>query len=560
MLPARAAASATQQSIFQDDSQLLYSSPSHVAQVLGQLASLGVERIRVSLIWALVAPDPNSATEPHFDATNPAAYPPGAWTRYDVIDQDAQALGLGVDFILTSPDPAWAATAMSPSTIKFKDYSPSPAEFGQFVQAVGTRYSGSYLTQAPADPPPPPTLGGIPLPPILVGTTTTPTPPLPAPLPRVDYWEIWNEPNEGGWLTPQWRKLPATGRGTSPTRWAEASPVIYRRLLAAAWNALENTGHGADTILIGDTSAKGGTRHGILAALAPITFLRALYCVGPSDRLLTGPAAEQLACPTDGDPTLLPVDDPGLLYATGYADHPYSFTQAPSVRSANPDWATMADLPRLESNLDRIFAAYGRSMSSGVPIYLTEYGYKSDPPNPYVHISEAEQAEYINEGEYMAWQDPYVQALAQFELVDGVPNTAEPVGSAAYWGTFQTGLIGLNGVPKPSYYAYRIPIWLPDPQPGPRVTVWGQLRPADHAGPQVATIEYEPSGANGFSALREVETASPQGFILAHVAIPGPGSLRLAWLDPATGQPDHSRIVIVQAAAAAKPARERKRS
>jgi hypothetical protein len=543
--PARAAASATQASIFQDDNQLVYATPSHVAQTLAQLASLGVERIRVSVMWALVAPDPLSSQRPSFDATNPAAYPAGAWNRYDVIVTDAKAAGIGVDFDITSPDPVWAATAPSPA-FKFEDYSPSPSQFGQFVQAVGTRYSGSYVVPTPTPPAkPPPTLAGIPLPPALGGTTTTPTP-QPAPLPRVDYWEIWNEPNEGGWLSPQWRALPHGGAvigSISAKGWVPASPVIYRRLLAAAWNALSDTGHGTDTILIGDTSAKGSARHGDLPAMAPVTFLRALYCVGPSDRPLTGTLAAELSCPAN--PYELGLDDPALLYATGFADHPYSFTQAPNVPSANRLSATVADLPGFERTLDRIFAAYGRSMPAGVPLYLTEYGYKSDPPNPYVNITQAQQADYINEGEYMAWRDPYVHALAQFELVDASPDTSEPVGSAAYWGTFQTGLIALDGVPKPSYYAYRLPVWLPDPRTGPRVTVWGQLRPADHDGLQSATIEYKPAGTSAFTPLTVVQTASPQGFILAHVSLSTPGALRLAWLDPTTGQVYHSRTVQV---------------
>jgi hypothetical protein len=552
MAPATAAASATQDSILQDDNELLYSSPSQVASVMTELAGLGVERIRVSLIWALVAPNPKSTTRPSFDAADPGAYPPGAWQRYDVVATDARAVGIKVDFDITSPDPAWAATAPSPP-LKFSDYSPSAAQFGEFVHAVGTRYSGSYVPpQAPAAPAPP-TLGGIPLPVPLplgpLGTSATTTTPPPAPLPRVGYWEIWNEPNEGGWLTPQWRPSPQGGAvsgSISPNGWVPASPIIYRGLLDAAWNALAGTGHGADTILIGDTSAKGSARHGLLPAMPPMTFLRALYCVGASDRPLTGASAAALSCPSSVDPNLLRVDDPGLLDATGYAHHPYSFTEAPNVPSTNPTSATLADLPRMERTLQRIFASYGRPAPSGVPLYLTEYGYKSNPPNPFVRTSQAQQAEYINEGEYMAWQDPYVRALAQFELVDAGPATSEAIGSAAYWGTFQTGLVGLNGLPKPSFYAYRIPIWLPDPHTGPRVTVWGQLRPADHAVPEAAALEYEPAHGGSFKTLRSVLTASPQSFILAHVPIPRPGWLRLAWPDAATGQVYHSRSVWVR--------------
>jgi hypothetical protein len=273
-----------------------------------------------------------------------------------------------------------------------------------------------------------------------------------------------------------------------------------------------------------------------------MTFLRALYCVGNSNRPLTGTRAAELACPRNGSISTFTAEHPGLVDATGYADHPYSFTLAPNVISTNPTWATLADLPRLERTLNAIFATYGHPRPGGVPLYLTEYGYKSNPPNPYVNVTQAQQAEYINEGEYMAWRDPYVRVLSQFELIDAGPQTNEPLDSPLYWGTFQTGLISLGGVDKPAYYAYRIPIWVPKPRTGNQVTVWGQLRPADRTGPQLATIQYQRAGASSFTTLEQVSSGS-QGFILAHVGISRPGYLRLAWPDPATGLVDHSRVV-----------------
>lgn len=543
--PARAAASATQESVFQDDNQLIYASPAHVAQVLSQLASLGVQRIRVSVIWALVAPDPLSATKPSFDATNPAAYPAGAWDRYDVLVTDAHALGLGVDFDVTAPAPYWA-TKRQPANVnaKFhKVYAPSAAEFGQFVEAVGTRYSGSYVTKTPAPPAPPPTLLGLPLP---ILSSPAPTPAAPTPLPRVNYWEIWNEPNEAGWLAPQWRPGPMTraGHGHKSTKtWVEQSPVAYRSIVDQTTNALEASGHGSDTIIVGNISAKGSSLHGVLPAIPPLTFVRALYCVGAGNRPLTGTQASQLGCPLNGSRSAFAEEHPELVHATGFGEHPYSFTTAPNVQSTNPTWATIADLPRFDGALNRIFALYGSPRAGGVPLYLTEYGYKSNPPNPYVKITEAEQATYINEGEYMAWRLPYVRALGQFELIDSAPDADEPVGSAAYWGTFQTGLETADGGAKPSYYAYRIPIWVPSARPGRSVTVWGQLRPANHSGVQTATIQFQATGSGAFSTLRQVQTASPEGFLVAHVAVPGRGLLRLAWADPSTGQVDHSRSV-----------------
>src|SRR5271166_1529461 len=57
--------------------------------VLAQLRSLGVKALRVELYWNDVAPNPTSATRPHFEATNPASY---HWGQYDVLLAEAQRL------------------------------------------------------------------------------------------------------------------------------------------------------------------------------------------------------------------------------------------------------------------------------------------------------------------------------------------------------------------------------------------------------------------------------------------------------------------------------------
>lgn len=51
-------------------------------------------------------------------------------------------------------------------------------------------------------------------------------------------------------------------------------------------------------------------------------------------------------------------------------------------------------------------------------MYLTEWGYKTNPPNPYTRTSPAQQAALINQGEYLTWREPYVRGLTQFLLVD----------------------------------------------------------------------------------------------------------------------------------------------
>jgi hypothetical protein len=531
-----ALASSTQEAILQDDNELLYSTPEHVGHALDQLVSLGVQRVRVSLIWGLVAPRPKSMRRPRFDATDPAAYPAGAWERYDTLVVAAVQRGIGVEFNVTAPAPYWAATSPAPAPDVRSIYSPSASEFGKFVEAVGRRYSGDYVANPPPAPPPPPTILGIPLP----FGNNPPAPTAPVTLPRVNYWGIYNEPDEGGWLTPQWRRL-ANGR------WVEAAPVIYRGLVDAAWRALLATTHGTDTILIGETAARGlNGVYGLGASMKPMPFIRALYCVNGGLRPLSGRRASDLSCPTGGSPAAFAAAHPGLFQASGYAHHPYSFGSPPAERMSDPDVVTLADLPRLEHALDQIFQSYGAQRIAGLPIYIDEWGYKSNPPNPYVQWTQVQQAAFINQGEYMAWVDPRVRSTAQFLLVDSPPNAQKPVGSRSYWGTFQTGLIMLNGHIKPSLAAYRLPVFVPDPRPGPRVTVWGAIRPGLWGTIRNAVVDFELTrrGAAGFAAVRNVVTANPLGYFVAHVAVPGPGSLRITWRSP-DGTTFHSRTVRV---------------
>ena len=129
-------------------------------------------------------------------------------------------------------------------------------------------------------------------------------------------------------------------------------------------------------------------------------------------------------------------------------------------------WITLQNLGVLERVLNGVFASYGRSRPGGIPLYLSEWGYKTNPPNPYVKTSLAQQATWLDQGEYMTWKIGYVRALAQFLLVDDRPRASEPVGSRLYWHTFQTGLETMDGAPKPSLAAFRIPIWLPDARHG----------------------------------------------------------------------------------------------
>jgi hypothetical protein len=538
-LPAHALASDSQQTILEDDSELLYATPKDAVKHLQQLKALGVDRVKVSVVWSLLAPSADSSQRPNIDATDPASYPRLVWAQYDLIVRTATALGMKLYFIFVPPAPNWALASPGIQQGPPLGKAPKLSEFHQFVEAVGRRYSGSY-----PDPNPPtvindpPSQGGnisilgisIPISSGSPQSQAQPAQSKTATLPKVDYWGLWNEPNERSWLNPWYRKVHG--------RTVMLQPAEYRAIAGAAWSGLQATGHGSDTIMLGETANRG--------IWYPLPFLRAVYCLGPNYHPLRGRAAAAVACPTSGNGAQFAANNPALFAASGWAHHPYGFDIAPNRRYyPDPQFVTINNIATMENMLNRIYAAFGRLPSGGVPLYLTEWGYKTNPPNPYSKTSQAQQAAWLDLGDYMTWRDSYVRALGQFLLVDDQPRTYARKGSALYWSSFQTGLIDLVGKPKLSYDSWRLPIWLPSARHGSNVTVWGHLRPADHTTIQYAVLEFRRRGASTWDQLTELQTQSSEGYVSARVGIPGAGAVRLAWLDPATGSVAYSRVVNV---------------
>ena len=116
------------------------------AGTLELMRRLGVDRVKISLPWNSLAPDPNSRVRPRFDAADPASYPARAWAPSDTIVRDAAARGIALDVAVGGLAPLWA-TSPNPAPggpYGGAQWKPSPAQFGQFVRAVATRYSGRY--------------------------------------------------------------------------------------------------------------------------------------------------------------------------------------------------------------------------------------------------------------------------------------------------------------------------------------------------------------------------------------------------------------------------------
>jgi hypothetical protein len=494
--PVSAATAASTQETSLQDNRLLLAAPAQLDQNLQTLKLVGVQRLRISVVWYQVAPAPNSRKVPKgFAASNPAAYPAANWLPYDRIVTEAAKYGIGVNFDVMGGAPLWA-TQRAPAANLARVWYPSASAFGAFVAAVGTRYSGSYRP---------------------LGAST--------PLPRVSYWSIWNEPNVGtSSLSPQ------------SVKGVEVGPRLFLGLANAAYTSLARTGHrpGRDTILVGELASTGHADPGNTLGMQPLRFLRALFCVDSSFKQLRGSAAAARGCPTTSAASRkFRSANPVLFNVSGWSHHPYHLTTAPSVPSpaVDPDWVTMGDIARLEASLDRVQRVYGSHRK--LPLYLTEYGFNTNPPQNGNAVSLSTQAAYLNQAEYIAWKDPRVQTLAQYLLQDS--SQVQSVFSA-----FASGLLFANGSPKPSFDAYRLPLWMPkvSASRGTSLELWGCIRPSHFtiptSGAQAAQIQFQPGSSGPFMLFLTVTIKNPLScYFDVFLRFPTSGTVRVAYKYPA---------------------------
>jgi hypothetical protein len=456
------------------------------------LQSLGVDVVRLDMNWWAVAPGSASSHEPAFDARDPNAYP--AMATYDALIRGLAARHIGIDLALIGKPPQWAEGPGAPSPAKQPEWKPNAADYADWVYAVGTRYSGHF------------------------------TPPgASRPLPRIDFWSVWNEPNIGINLAPE-----AEHSGSA----VEVAPMLYRGLLNAAWSSLQATGHGGDRILIGELAPAGATfkgAPGLFGAMAPLRFLRALYCVDADYQVLRGTEASERGCPTTAAASAqFASQNPALFKAPGFAIHPYSFSSLPpNVRiPGEPDYAELAAMPELESTLDRLQQVYGSNKK--FPIWSTEFGYITNPPNDQYTITPALAAYYLNWAEYMTWQDPRLKSFDQFLITD-------PPGTTV----FATGLKTAAGQPKPAFDAFRMPLYLPVTRGAANqpLLVWGEVRPAPDAARtthrrQQVEVQFRAASGGDFTTLTTVPLSNPNGYFEIRQVFPSTGSVRLRWTYP----------------------------
>ena len=437
-------------SVVQDDAELLHRSPARIAATLDDLRDSGVDWVRVTAGWSVIAPQPAASTKPAFDATDPDAYPRGSWTALDRVAALTRERGMRLAVDVAFWAPRWAVERPGPRADRERE-GIRPSDLADFGEAVARRY------------------------------------------PQAVAFTVWNEPNHNAFLLPQWERVEG--------RWRPASPHAYRAMLEAVLPRLKAAAPGA-LALIGATSSVGsarGDRPG--ERMSPLTFVRELACVDEALRPLDRPECAGF--------TALPGD--------GWSHHPYALELEPWASDPRPETVRIGDLGRLTTLLERLHAA-GRTQRR-LPLYLTEFGYQTNPPDPTWGVTAEDQARWLPEAERIARAEPSVRSTAQF-LARDLPERPGP-DLRTRWRDYQSGLRFEDGSPKPAHAAYRL--GLVAVQEGAGVRFWGLVRPGTGVRPARIAVQ-EPDGS--WRALVERETA-PDGTVSATAAVDPGRTFRL---------------------------------
>ena len=517
------------ETILQDDGLFLFRPVAEIEAAVARAKALGIDTIRITAGWSSLTRAADQPAKPAgFGAGDPGSYEQKRWAALDRAIRAIKGGGLRTLVDIGFWAPRWATTDPGPRARANID----PQAYADFARAVALRYSGAFTPplDPPDAPPPAPAADQTLLQSILQPLVPFPIPgipPLTAPasetanaaalratdggtpapnekLPAVDSFVLWNEPNHQGLLLPQWKpdKTPA-------------SPAVYRAMLRAGYAAVKSVRKKAK-VLVGNTSSTGGVRG--LGPVPPLEFVRELACVDRNLKPKTTPDCANF--------TMVPGD--------GWAHHPYSQNERPSRKSkpaSELDDLRLADLPQLATTLD-VLAKMGRISQANRNIYLTEFGYETQPIPGRPTIDELQQARWLTWAEYLASKVPTVRSFAQFLLRDQPPSAERVSESKARpFGQYSTGLLVANGKDKVAAKTFVAGLFAQKRTKG-RTLLYGRLRLG--AGKKRITVQrLVPKGAWKTIDTLNVDGRSWFTRTIAHVAgsqyrlgFPGPNGKR----------------------------------
>jgi hypothetical protein len=222
-------------------------------------------------------------------------------------------------------------------------------------------------------------------------------------LPAVKDWLAWNEPNNPIFLSPQYKRV--------GTQWVIESAVSYAAICNAIYDGVHSTLVSGERVGCGATAPRGNNSPtSSRPSVSPLVFLHA-------------------------------VKADGLRTFDAWAHHPYYAGPADSP-AARTDLGAGVDeavtLGNLNDLISTVTQLYGKKR-----IWITEYGYQTNPPDSLFGVSWAKQAAYLTQAFEIARANPRVDMMVWFLLKDQT--------NLAAW---QSGLITAAGKKKPSFIAF----------------------------------------------------------------------------------------------------------
>ena len=423
--------------------QLASGSASDLLSWDGKARDVSTQIVRVNVSWASIAP----ATLPSgFNASNPnsSGY---NWSATDQEIKDVAAAGFK-PLLQVQSAPTWAEGSNIPNGVPGGTWEPNASDFGQFATAIATRYDGS-----------------------------TPG------VPRVSYWQAWNEPNLNQYLNPQW---------TSSN--APESPTIYRNLENAFYASVKAVSS-SNYVVAAGTAPYGDPDPGD-ARMQPVTFDQNLLCLNANDQ------------PTG--------NCPGPTYFDAIDDHPYVSALCclgPTWHAELADDTSIPDMYKIVAALKAGEAAGNVAPAGSKAVWATELGWNTDPPNPDTQAasSPAQVGKWATQALYILWSQG-VNTVFWYMLAD--PAT-EP---AAGWdSTYEEGLYNGNGTPKPAAAAFRFPFMTNRRTKG-LVQAWGRA-------PSAGTLYIQKLTHNKWTSIIKIKVKADQVFE-APIPLTGSSSFR----------------------------------
>jgi hypothetical protein len=224
-------------------------------------------------------------------------------------------------------------------------------------------------------------------------------------LPPVHLWTAWNEPNNPVFLKPQFARKGG--------KWVIQSAITYAKICTAVYEGVHSSLLRGERVGCGVTSPRGNNNpRSSRPSVSPLAFLRALRSAG-------------------------------LKRFDAYAHHPYygrpnetPTTKPPAPGGARPTAVTLGNLDVLVKQLTRL---YGKRR-----IWITEYGYQTNPPDRSFGVSLKKQAAYLKQAFAIARKNPRVDMMLWFLVRD------EPELSG-----WQSGLMTADWHAKPAFNVFR---------------------------------------------------------------------------------------------------------